>query len=84
MSITGTSGRANDGTNNTMGVFNGKEEYMGVKMRHVEQLVQVAVAKPLTWALYVCGVILVILAVASLRSAKWLTQKWMGRANILS
>ena len=57
---------------------------MGVKFRHVEQLVQLAVAKPLTWALYVCGVILVILTLASLRSARWLTQKWRGRATILS
>ena len=54
---------------------------MGVKLRHVEQLVQLAVAKPLTWALYVCGLILVILALASLRCARWLTQKWLGRVN---
>jgi hypothetical protein len=35
---------------------------MGVKLRHVEKLVDVAVGKPLAWALYAGGVIVVTLA----------------------
>jgi peptidoglycan/LPS O-acetylase OafA/YrhL len=48
---------------------------MGVKLRHVEKVVHAFVAKPLAWAIYGSGVVLVILALASFRAIRRWTQR---------
>ena len=48
---------------------------MGVKLRHIEKVVHVFVAKPLAWVIYGCGVVLVTVALASLQGLRWWTQR---------
>jgi len=56
---------------------------MGVKLQHIEKLVHLSVAKPLSWALYLSTMVLVCLALASFRGIRWLIQKRASQRDSL-
>jgi hypothetical protein len=48
---------------------------MGIKPQQVERLTQIVVAKPLAWAFYACGMVVVGLARAGVVGLRLLLQK---------